>query len=487
MRISFLNPRWPANLSGHAKAACLLLALGFSLHAFHLRAILDLAGHSALNPMEMPDTNSYVSNADAMLHGGHLAPVFRERPLVPAILAGIHLLHMREECFLLLPLAMHLPAAWAVGFLAAWRSGRRGARLLGIASYFLAPAIYRYGVQISTDVLHVQLVLCAVACTVAWGQNPTWRRVATALGLWGLAQLARPTFFAAPALCVFLVPPAVWRSPARVRALALLAGLAVIPLSFSLANYFTYGIFSPTLSQAESGHRNVVARIRALQQNERQPDRLSKLFFEEREVVAVSDPDWQALQLYGTKGETKDFALHYRRLQDNTRSFNAANRAWMIDSSIMEIVHQFSQPPLLRWPMTGVIPDLPFEAGLAPRLHKTMLLLALVSLITFLRIRPGFTLFVLLTTAMVVLSCSFLWWESQRIRLPVEMLCAPVIAASLLRWRTYAALATGLLAYGAGRLLPLPSAIKTAAVVLASLVPVFLSGSNSRKGEPCHD
>jgi hypothetical protein len=419
----------PAPAGGFARVGgrslWLIIGLGLALHAGWLAWVLGHSvGPGGAAPWVMADTGSYLVNAERLAQGLPLSPVFRERLLLPALIGVAERVLGQPQYVVWLIWLLHVPAALAVAALARRLAGRAGAGLVAAACYFVWPGALASAPLVGTDLLHAQGLLVATALTLRWLDRPGSPTLYP-LAAWWLVQLTRPTFY----LASVTLAPLLWRSGRPRAVAALVAGLLVWPAFFTALNLVEYGVAAPSLAGVESLHRNVVARIRALQRNERTPGPLTEYFVEEREVVAKADPDWAGLSIYSPGGGT-DFERHYRQLQEKGQAFVASNRSWFVRSSVAELQNQLRRPHAVIGVAAAAGGSRAGDAWLG-RIQKIGLLLILIGAAQGVRRAGGYTLFYALCCALVLSACMVLWWESSRIRLPLEALGLPLLAVAV--------------------------------------------------------
>jgi hypothetical protein len=279
--------------------------------------------------------------------------------------------------------------------------------------------------------LNTQFMLLAVALTLMWcarGVKAAW----WGAGLcWMAAQLTRPTcFFIGPVLLVLLIPALV--TGKRKAAILLTLMTLIVPAGMSVFNYTMYRVAAPTLCKPELLHRAAVPHVKAFKRLQENGGRLSSYWYEERDVIASSDPDWKALQLY-TPGfrDRETFKMHYDALIRKSESYLKNNRMWLIRTAWFPIRHVLFKAPSY-YPARYSQPEGNQLHYFIWRGHILFLMFGCIGLIGAIRHHPFLVLFVLGVAAMVVLPCAFFMWVMSSARLPVDLLLLPFAAYAVL-------------------------------------------------------
>ncbi|MFH0909619.1 MAG: hypothetical protein V1929_12735 [bacterium] len=372
--------------------------------------------------------------------------------------------------WLLLP--FHVPAVLSIGYLARVVSGRRTVGLLGAFLYLLYPTVFNHGVHIGTDLLHAQLAVTAVACTIAWTRTRLISWACAALLLWPIVQLTRPTFFPV----VLVLPFALWVTIDRLRdlrwSLALLAMSVVVPLTFAVKNRIDYGVLTPSFAGLENVHRYLVPSINAVRRDAEEPDALMMhLWHEERDLKAGADPEYVAMKLYEPVPVPVCFAENYRILMQRDISFVKSNLVWLLRVFRANVSDELLIPPTWPFGPSGDIRD-----GLLRKAQKGALLLVMLGLVLGWVNGPrNHVLFAAAITGLVLVPAFLIWWVGDRVRLPVDLVMVPFIAAAVTDGVVLAGMAVlAVVVYAPFRLLHLSTVYLYTVGALVLIVTVFL-------------
>ncbi|MFH0908134.1 MAG: hypothetical protein V1929_05170 [bacterium] len=469
-------------MTGKTRLCILLLGLASVLFFWcHLTVILNAGDRTGVRLWESGDTVQYVRTAGVLTGGGRMNPTYRERILLPVLIAISDRIFQSPIPILWLVGLLQLPATIAAAFITFHLSGRQRVSLAAAGMYVLYPNIYRRGVFLDTDVLHAQLFLFAVALLFAFSRRSTWGRALAASVSWPLVQMARPTLFG---VCPFLAV-SLWtqfRDPrSRFKAVAICCSALVVPVISATINLAQFGIFAPSLHAAEMLHVWAVPRIKVVQRNAETPGRVSD-YFNEEITAARADPRWR--QLHGEYESTKQFAAAYRSVISEDSSFVRRNWRDFLASAWPILVLEVEAVPYLHDEYQARIAPGPYPDGsrVLRAVYKLMLIIAFCAVVSVWK-TPSWRLGILVLGAfgLIFLPASFSWWWlGGRYRIPLDVTMIPLLCIALFERGTWLTLGgVVLLAYAPFRILGLPDtfmhvmtvAILVAYVALEWLVP----------------
>ena len=433
-------------------ALAIVLVQGISL-SFFLRA--DQTG--LFGDTEIPDTGTYRNILAAWKTPDLAPPGYRERVLLPAFMevAGWFSDDPRSVGWLMLP--FHGLTAVSIGYLARRLSGREISAWIAGFLYLVFPAGYLYAPEQSTDYLHAQLMMIALALTVAW-TNKTGRTLfVLSILFWCLCQLCRPSlFYVFPVLAVLAWP--CWLTlqgqTRRVSfALFLLAGIA-IPGYWVLSNAQVFGVSTPSLQAAELLHRCVIPASNVLRASERDPSlHFTPLWHHFREIEARENPSYVALSIYDVGPVPENFAANYKSVMSGAKKHIAEYARYVARAMGMELHRQLvSFAPAKRsapW----------LHASYSYRFYQLLLLAGILGAAVAAGRRQWLIMLaVLMLVALIMIPASFNWWGGHRMRLPLDLVLLVFAAVAL---STRASLAG------------------VAAILLAGVIPVKILGLSS--------
>jgi len=405
------------------------------LHGWRVAEVLRLSDELGVDLTEGPDTPSYTGNAGALLDGRPFSPLFRERVLYASLIAGARILGFRDQSVLWVCVPLEIPAILALGFLAWYVARKPAASVVAAVLYAAYPNTYQVAVVLMPDLLHAQLVVMALALTAAWVEYDRRSFAGLAALLWLMAQVTRPTMF----LVVASLPWLLWRTflvPGRRTISLLLCALTVVyPISMTVSNALRFGIARPSLAGVEYLHSGFVPRMKAMQRNALQPQSMTQLYREEREVIARGDPTWRSLRLFAQEPPLPGFHAAYRELMDRNGAFVRAHRGLYIRASIEGILEQWNKTPAAlpqEWTLFNVPEELKRPASAwVLRAYRLALVLAMFGVaLAWARGPRGLVLFTAVSSVPLVMAWTSCWWDSSRVKLVFDLLLLPFAAAA---------------------------------------------------------
>jgi hypothetical protein len=406
-----------------------LALLAVALHLVNAAWIVKKSAALGILVYEMPDSGSYLSCAQALKDGVPFSPVFAERLLVPWLLYVLQGLGLPPVAFAGIPALLHGLVVPAVYLLTMAVTQRRPVAWTAAVLYVALPNLYQFGPEIGTDVLHAQLALLAVAATVLWSQGAGAGWWWGAVVCWPLAQMTRPSFFFVLPLLAMLAGPAWLDRSRRARAALLLLATLVAPLAVTWHNAKVYGVAAPSLTKPELLRRVMIPRINAFMRNAAQPQSMTDLFYEERDVLALADPDWAALRPYSIGPRDPEvFRRHYDALNEASQAYIDQHREWLFRSSFTALYQQFLTPPRF---VSEYLAAPAILTSVLNALHKVALILIAAGLARLLVRSPCYVLSVSAMAFMLLAPLIFYLWVPTRARLPIELLMLPVLAFAL--------------------------------------------------------
>lgn len=435
------------------RRACILLAVvAVALHAANLLMIAWAPSVDGVPAWHMYDTRSYLDCADALISGQPMPTAFRERPLVPVLIVAARSLGLADWHALWPSVLLQFPATLAVAALAFRFVRRRWAAVAAAILYATLPNMFQYVPLLGTDALNAQFMIIALAATVGWADTGDRRLAVLGCLCWAGAQLARPTFFPVAVAMVPILLPLLWKRGQRLAVAIYLASCGVVPTVQAVVNYAAYGIASPSLTGAEFYHRVLAPKIRT-EQRVSQGEPRSKVWTEERDVLAVADPDWRALRYYeAVPHDRESYRSHYDAVIAKNVDFVRSNRWWLVQGIPNPVYHQFLTPPRFR--QAERAEDIrPGQDRFLLNLHKVAMIIAIMSLGALIRRFPLEFLGFAGVAALVLLPMGLMMWLRSSARLPLELLVIPIGMLGLSRVTTWAGLAVVGIAGIAPRLL----------------------------------
>lgn len=411
---------------GVASALLHGLNLAYVLHQQRSTGI-DLVGVAA-------DTRFYLNNGEALFDGRWLAPLYRERPLYSFLLGGLPRLGLPVSSVLWITVFLEIPATMAMGLLAWSAFRRRAISVVAALLYVVYPNTYQLGALLMPDLLHLQFGLMAIAASLAWVTLDRKPALWAAALFWPLAHLTRPTLMPAIGLLVLLFDRSTWRRRAGYAALA--AAMMVWPLVNTALNRQWFGVTWPFLAQAELLHSGVVPRMKAWERNKTEGG-ITRLYTEEREIVARGNPDWIHLGYFEHKPPPADFGPTFRRLVSSAKEYIGkhpdAFRAVVWDGFVTVAI---LRPPRFHPQEWADSPDrerlYPDWSNALRRLFYVAMLLTLGAVVPAVAGGDRRAVLFLLALAMMTTSAwTTCWWDSHRVRVVFDCLLLPLLALGL--------------------------------------------------------
>lgn len=361
-------------------------------------AVLELCPFET-GTLSTPDSGGYVALADSIREQGFWATDFYRRPPgYPLILAGATALAGDPVAALWLGPVLAGIAAAAAAWLGAFFAGSRGAGVLAGLAFIAWPNVYQYLPLLLTDSLHASLVLIALAASIHWRTSGRTSAGLLAGALWLVAQSLRPTLLALPALLPFLL----WkRSPSRryaVVSLVLWSATLVVPLFTVASNWSRHGLIlppqacyaAPRLKVQLGGGDFRRLRRECLQEYRKAPLQRARLdgeFLAEHPVMAAKSFAYEILtQLLASPRPY--YYSHWHEHYGGTRVMSRGSMG-------------------IYW------------------------VLAVAALGWLVRRSPGDAIFLAGLGALVMLPAANVSWVGARIRLPVDLVFLPPVAAFL--------------------------------------------------------
>ena len=469
-----------------------MLALGCAamlLRAANIAYLLHCSQRDGIEYYAGADTVSNIQNAEAMFDARPLAPIFRERVAYPFLLAAVKGSGLEYRDLLWLTPPLEIPAVLAMALLGLVLARRKTVAALAAGLYVVNPNAFQLSATLMPDWLNGQVMLMGIATLLDWAQNGRRRSLLFAGVLLPLSQTIRPTLFLIVVPLVVLLWKGFLVRERRWGNLLLCAAVLAYP-AFNLGlNARLYGVPNLLLSSGYQLHQCYVSYVRALERNAAQPGSMAQMYFEEKHRVISSDPREVATDPYGNNPIRADFARNYNDLVAESKAYLHAHPGLWLEAGIQGIYRQLFYLPRLT-------PDAR-NAGLYPvspawlyRLHSPALFFAFCGVFLLLRRLPvGVTLFYAGSTAIIAMAVTASWYDTVRVRLLVDLLYTPVIAAGLLSlpaWLSLAGLAA--VAYVPRRIFHLSvTYMHVASAVMLLLAAAFLlriSGSEPKAAEP---
>ncbi len=393
------------------------------------------------------DTGHYLLLSETLFDARPAPPIFRERLLLPVLMAVVRAVGLRETAVLYLLALLHMPVVLSVIYLGWIFSGKRAGGYVGAFLYGIYPNAFRYGVQIVPDMLHAQLAVCALAASVAFVRLPSWGRLVAGSVAWMCVLLARPTFYPVSLALAVLVWPCLRNPATRWSAVFLMASPLTIPLTFSISHALIYGVPTPSFGYIENIHRAVVPRMRMFERSWEEPGRTwTELWSEERDRTAMQHPAWDQLALYYPAPVSEGFATAYRQMMSDAHEYISKRPKLFVFSGLLEIkrILFHATPVYTVGRQAGAQ-----HVAWASRGHKMFLLLSCMGCLTAFartthrRLAAACLLLVGLSLAPSVLT----WWiTSDRMRLPMDLLVMPFVAGAFCNARALLAVLFTLIA-----------------------------------------
>lgn len=412
-----------------------MLALGavvMLLRAANIGYILHCAQRDGVEYYWGPDSTSNVQNAEALFDERPLQPIFRERIAYPFLLAVGQAAGLEYRALLWLTPPLEILAVPAMAWLAWTLTRRRSVAALAAVLYGLNPNAFQLSATLMPDWLNAQVMLLGLAALLDWARTGRRQSAWAAAVLLPLSQTIRPTLFLVIGPMAVLLWKGFW-SPARRRLnLALCAAVLVYPAVNVGVNIRFYGVPNLLLSSGYQLHQVYVSYVRALERNAEQPDSLTRLYFDEKHNVALNDPREILTDPYGHNPISPDFARNYRSLVADSRAFLRARWPLWLQAGFDGLHRQLFYLPRIEpdGRATGLYPG---WLGWAQKLHKPALFFAFCGVWLLIRRLPwGVTLFYAGCTAIIAMAVTGSWHDSVRVRVLVDLLYTPVIAAALL-------------------------------------------------------
>ena len=386
----------------------------------------------------MYDTESYLINAQAWRDGVPFSPAFRERVLLPALIAWCKEMGLPEWSILWLPVLFQGCVVYALGWLAYFISRRAVVAVTTSILCVIYPSFYQYVPLLGTDALGTQFLVLGIVMVLYWAEDKRMFWGFLSAGLWGLAQITRPTFFPVALIMPFLLH-SFWESRKGRWVVGVFASsLLIIPLYLAGTNYLTYGVFRPTLTAPEVLSRSVVPKINALKRNSEVPGSLSKYWEQERDQKAYWSEDWQTLGLYeaGLK-DRSDFRNAYQRLMESSQAYIKTNRNWFWRGALIPYYHLYlNQPPrYAAWDVSAT--NLNNQQLWFLRFDKMLVIFSLFGFIRLARFNPFMSIFWIGLCAIMLVPLVIFMWMPAATRLPVDAISLPLIAWALCDYKAW--------------------------------------------------
>ena len=469
-----------------------MLALGCAamlLRAANIGYLLHCSARDGVEYYAGADTASNIQNAAALFNAQPLAPIFRERITYPFLLAAVKAAGLEYRDLLWLTPPLDIPAVLAMALLGLVLTRRQSVAALGAGLYILNPNAFQLSATLMPDWLNGQVMLMGIAALLHWAQSGR-RESALAAGiLLAFSQTIRPTLFLVIGPLVILLWKGFWARERRWGNLLLCASVLAYP-AFNLGlNARLYGVPNLLLSSGYQLHQCYVSYVRALEQDAVQPGSIAQRYFEEKHRIISSDPRELATDPYGNHPIRPDFARHYRDLVAESKAYLHAHPGLWLRAGCDGIYRQLFYLPRLA-PDARHSHLYPVPSAWVHRLHNPALFFAFCGVFLLIRRLPwGTTLFYAGCTGIIALAVTASWYDTVRVRLLVDLLYTPVIAAGLLSLSAWLCLGSLVaVAYVPRRLFRLPVAyMQVASVIVLLLAAAGLlrkSGPQPETGGP---
>ncbi len=456
--------------------------LSLVLHAAYLVRLFDLSAATGVDLWASGDTGTYLGYADALVRGNPPNPVYRERVLLPLLIAAFQKAGAEPQSVLWVVVLLEPLVVYCLGFFAWKLFGNPWIAGLSALAYVFYPNSYGRGGLVDTDMLHAQLTVVALTATFCWWKEGRGRALAGAIPLWILLQLLRPTMYLAVVPLAILAIDVVRRYGTWRSAVALIASLLVVPTVMASHNWRAHDVASPSLLQAENLWVWMLPRIKTEQRNLTEPAPLSVLFAEEQEK-ARSSQVWKDFHNHGN--DISRVGPAYRQLIGESKAFMATNTSWVIRTCWTELRRQVSAPPQF-YLHEAMHKDLRSLQSLADSAHILVLLLLPLGVAYSLRqCAPAWILFMVVFVAMIMGPATIVaWWQGSKYRLLADVIVIPWIvlaAVQPLTWGLVAAFVT--IGYFPRRFLGAPAAWFTVSGIVLCAIGSALVATRSLAGK----
>ena len=172
-----------------------------------------------------------------------------------------------------------------------------------------------------------------------------------------------------------------------------------------------------------------------MQRNAVQPQSMTQLYREEREVIARGDPVWRSLRLFAQEPPSPNFRAAHRELMERNRAFVREHFDLYIRASLEGISEQWNKTPSMlpqEWTLLDVPGELKRPASpWVLRAYRLTLALAMFgAALAWARGPRGLVLFVAVASVPLVMAWTSCWWDSSRVKLVFDLLVLPFAAAA---------------------------------------------------------
>lgn len=379
---------------------------------------------------EMPDSNVYFANAQALANGQPWCPMFRDRMVLPFLLYLTHSKPDNPYPFLYLQQILHFIMPLLLSAIAYSLFGKRWIIFLTVFLYLLYEPARIESRIVSTDFIHAFLFVSAVYWTLKYWERDKWIFMFAAAANWSLAMLSRPTFMWE---CLLVAPILGWKcwidKASLPKSICYCILLTIVPLSLMYANFIRFGIATSSFASFENIHSSLVPSIQTLLRKEDgDPERTSVVFAQQvRQQKAMMNNAWATLELWhGKKPDSREhFAQTYTALQRFNRTY------------IMEHLGAFYKLVKLE------LGDLVFNSNkqwcLGNR-GRTLFVWSALTGLLFLwhhrrRHREALWLFLNLGLLLIPASCAVQLWWGRRVGVPADLLFIALAGGSFVSWK----------------------------------------------------